>query len=104
MLHQLNFHVQALYYERCDAAEQASRAEEQRQAVAAFFRAQRPDVYANWRQKILFLCLRQGMTFAQFQQAASGLSLTRNLREQWKTELPLHCLTTACEAFWAGRT
>jgi hypothetical protein len=101
VLHQLNAHVQSLYYSRHDFSDERSRMEERRKAVSAFFDRQKPDAYGNWRLKMLSFCLRRRMTFGQFQEAAEGESLSAELTEHWKKDLPLHCITMACEAFWA---
>jgi hypothetical protein len=99
-LHQLNLQVQTLYYERCESRRHARRAEERHKAVEAFVQEHKPNVYENWRPTILSFCLRYGMTFDEFAQAAAGVSPSRDLTEAWKTELSLRCITTACAAFW----
>jgi hypothetical protein len=101
VLHQLNLQVQALYHQRHDSRNDTGRSAEHQEAVSAFFDEREPSVYEDWRLSIFLFCLRHGMTFGQFQQAATVIPLSSNLTERWKQELPLHCLTTACEAFWA---
>lgn len=102
VLHQLNLQVQSLYYQRHDFRDDSGQIEACRQAVSTYFGGLGASVYEQLRRKTLLFCLRHRMTIEQLQRASSDFPLSDALTEQWKKDLPLHCLTTACEAFWAA--
>jgi hypothetical protein len=96
--------VEMLYWRQCDrtAPDAARLASDVRQFLASRDWGR----YEKFRPEILTYCIRQQIRLDDFRQAILAVMSERQLQasgigERLRCDLALHCLCTACRAFWS---
>ncbi len=103
VLHQLNSLVEILYQRRHDFSDDGGE-DQVAEETETFLRTHDWGIYEKIRNDILFYCISNQITLDAFRSAAekADLPLQRGgLLERLHCDLPLRCLTTACQAFWS---